>query len=154
MMRSLSQKLLLLTALCLAIGLVTMPVEAGKTKVEICDNGRDDDRDGYVDCDDADCSQSPACAGGCVPTAETCGDGVDNDCDGVTDCADGDCAGDVACAEELRCRNSYRAVFESLPGDSVLNDDSDSGGAPIPYVDGVDKVEIFSGPNALRFNTG
>ncbi len=33
---------------------------------EICDNGIDDDCDGDVDCNDADCSGDPACAGGCV----------------------------------------------------------------------------------------
>ncbi|MEZ4399855.1 MAG: proprotein convertase P-domain-containing protein [Kofleriaceae bacterium] len=28
---------------------------------EVCDNGTDDDRDGQVDCDDADCASAPAC---------------------------------------------------------------------------------------------
>ena len=57
--------------------------------VEICDDGADNDGDGFTDCADQDC------ADGCV---EDCADGVDNDGDGVTDCADDDCDGE--CPED------------------------------------------------------
>ena len=78
-----------------------------------CDDGADNDADGYFDCDDSDCAGAPACQGdtgdtGLVPddadgdgfaaeedcndndasvypgAAEVC-DGVDNDCDGQKD---------------------------------------------------------------------
>ncbi|MFT4623241.1 MAG: hypothetical protein ACI8PZ_001897 [Myxococcota bacterium] len=53
---------------------------------EVCDNGADDDGDGFADCADDDCSGTPACP-------EVCGDGVDNDGDEALDCTDPDCDG-------------------------------------------------------------
>jgi len=60
---------------------------------EVCDDGIDNDGDGYIDCDDFDC---PPCDGG-----EVCDDGIDNDGDGYIDCDDFDCncAGEGSCAE-------------------------------------------------------
>jgi len=55
---------------------------------EICDDGVDNDGDGYIDCADTDCIGDPACSGGCVPSPEICDDGIDNDCDGKADCSD------------------------------------------------------------------
>jgi parallel beta-helix repeat protein len=55
---------------------------------EICDDGIDNDGDGDIDCADNDCTNDPACGGGCVPVPEICDDGIDNDCDGKADCAD------------------------------------------------------------------
>jgi hypothetical protein len=52
----------------------------GCNPVEDCDNGVDDDRDGAIDCADADCASDPACQAG-----EDCGNGVINageSCDG------------------------------------------------------------------------
>ncbi|MBW2529303.1 MAG: hypothetical protein JRI23_34320 [Deltaproteobacteria bacterium] len=93
-----------------------------------CTDGADEDCDGLVDCDDADCDAAPAClpTTGCgngicessedrcscaadcgtPPTAESsCSDGVDEDCDGLVDCDDGDCASDSACAPTTGCGN-------------------------------------------------
>ncbi len=56
---------------------------------EICDNGIDDDRDGYVDCDDQDCWNHPHCTGN--PAEEICDNGMDDDGDGLVDCDDPDC---------------------------------------------------------------
>ena len=96
------------------------PVDTGVTPVDAgcsatgtentnatCGDGVDNDCDGFVDCNDFDCSRSPSVtlcprdAGlpmdlGCIPTGAentnaTCGDGVDNDCDGYVDCIDFDC---------------------------------------------------------------
>jgi len=65
-----------------------------------CTNGLDDDCDGFVDCDDRNCS----CVGSCRPfrtdctcrglenAAAVCRDAVDNDCDGFVDCNDFDCS--------------------------------------------------------------
>tara|TARA_B100000965_G_scaffold135411_1_gene112709 strand:+ start:383 stop:4399 length:4017 start_codon:yes stop_codon:yes gene_type:complete len=63
--------------------------------VEICDDGVDNDGDPYVDCDDFDCNDDPACGGS--GTDEICDDGVDNDGDSYIDCDDFDCTSDVAC---------------------------------------------------------
>ena len=61
-----------------------------------CDDGLDNDFDGFTDCDDTDCALDPAC----IPTTEViCDDSTDNDADGNTDCADTDCANDTFCIE-------------------------------------------------------
>jgi hypothetical protein len=65
----------------------------------ICDDGIDNDCDGYIDCDDVDCDGNPACDD-CVPTSDkelNCKDGIDDDCDGYIDCDDVDCAGVQGC---------------------------------------------------------
>ena len=62
---------------------------------EVCDNGVDDDGDGDIDCGDADCASDSAC----IPEGD-CDDGVDGDGDGDVDCDDDECAGeDVVCGE-------------------------------------------------------
>ena len=61
--------------------------------LEICDNGLDDDTDGFVDCDDWDCSEDPACAG----SFEICDNGIDDDEDAFVDCDDYDCIEHPAC---------------------------------------------------------
>lgn len=53
---------------------------------EDCTDGVDEDGDGLVDCEDADCFDTPACT-------EACTDEVDNDLDGLVDCEDDDCWG-------------------------------------------------------------
>ncbi len=58
---------------------------------EVCDDGTDQDCDGTIDCEDADCASAP----GCVELA--CGDGLDDDDDGWTDCFDDDCWGIDGC---------------------------------------------------------
>ncbi|MFZ8804393.1 MAG: hypothetical protein ACO2PO_15610, partial [Candidatus Calescibacterium sp.] len=62
---------------------------------EVCNDGLDNDCDGFVDCADTDCSANPACAPVCMP--EVCNDGIDNDCDGLLDCADSDCSANPSC---------------------------------------------------------
>jgi hypothetical protein len=59
---------------------------------EICDNGADDNDDGFTDCSDGQCSGIPPCM------ELTCGDGADDDGDGDTDCDDYDCIGATDCA--------------------------------------------------------
>ncbi|MFH2007326.1 MAG: hypothetical protein ABI333_12115 [bacterium] len=67
---------------------------AGCTQTaEVCDNGVDDDSDGFVDCNDGDCFSSPACGG----SPENCSNGVDDDQDGQIDCDDLDCNGSPSC---------------------------------------------------------
>lgn len=59
---------------------------------EICNNGIDDDNDGDVDCDDANCANNAVC-----DLPEDCNNGDDDDNDGDVDCDDNDCAADVFC---------------------------------------------------------
>ncbi|ABC83405.1 MopE-related protein [Anaeromyxobacter dehalogenans] len=101
---------------------VCTPASAGETA---CGDGRDDDCDGRVDCEDADCGgatcatadgRAGACAGGtCAPvacdateTAEvSCANRLDDDCDGLVDCAEAACDGqacDAAAGARWACR--------------------------------------------------
>jgi hypothetical protein len=93
----------------------------GATGESACNDGKDDDCDGKVDCLDEDCQPGGVSAGNrcdalahicaATPTVgnsyctvctggedheQTCGDGKDNDCDGKIDCLDEDCAS-VSC---------------------------------------------------------
>jgi hypothetical protein len=56
-----------------------------------CADGADQDLDGLADCDDPDCAGLGA--------LERCSDGGDDDCDQLVDCADPDCGGDFWCTE-------------------------------------------------------
>lgn len=64
---------------------------------EYCGNGRDDDQDGLVDCEDGDCAAAAVCV-------ERCEGGEDEDQDGLVDCADDDCLGTEACPVQARAR--------------------------------------------------
>jgi hypothetical protein len=58
-----------------------------------CDNGVDEDGDGYYDCDDTSCLWATSC-GGDGETERTdgaCSDGLDNDGNGYVDCDDFAC---------------------------------------------------------------
>lgn len=50
-----------------------------------CNNGADDDGDGFPDCDDPDCFNSNTCI------IEICDNGMDDDLDGWADCDDSEC---------------------------------------------------------------
>jgi hypothetical protein len=108
-------------------------LSVGTAPPEVCDNGRDDDLDGRVDCLDPDCAAFPACMA-CVPTGPenttaACADGRDNDCDGRTDCADPDCAALPSC-----CRPSPEVCTDGRDNDcDGLTDcaDPDCAGLPV-----------------------
>jgi hypothetical protein len=62
---------------------------------DTCDDGWDNDNDGYYDCDDFDCSMNPSvtvCDTVPENTDALCDDGLDNDDDGYYDCDDFDCS--------------------------------------------------------------
>ena len=86
-----------LTTLCTACTLLN-DLPMSETTPELCTNGRDDDNDGLVDCEDFGCRnlQLEACR---EKTASLCTDGTDNDNDGYTDCADEDCFLSGVCPE-------------------------------------------------------
>ena len=90
---------------------------------ERCDNGVDDDRDGAVDCEDADCIGRAPCP--------RCGDGVanrDEACDGA-DLRDGSCTslgydgGDLAC--RANCTFETSACFRTEKCGNGVDDDGD-----------------------------
>lgn len=67
--------------------------------MEVCNDGKDNDGDWYVDCADPDCLSFGNCGtcnlgGPGQPEFGTsaCTDGIDDDCDGQIDCADEDCS--------------------------------------------------------------
>lgn len=74
----------------------------GDAPERACDNGVDDDCDGFVDLADPDCSNS----GPCTPTELECGNSADDDCDGLVDGADPDCPAppcDMGCPPGMAC---------------------------------------------------
>lgn len=98
-----------------------------------CDDGVDNDCDGFIDASDTDCETGQDCSvyqdrgscnndptcewqgspknGQCVsnvcvpegPTEVTCNDGVDNDCDGLVDCADTADCGGDPACQQVDC---------------------------------------------------
>ncbi len=64
-----------------------------KLEPEICDDGKDNNGDNRIDCEDPKCAEDPVC----VIEPEICGDGKDNDKDGDFDCDDSDCADAIEC---------------------------------------------------------
>ncbi len=144
--------LLILCTLSLVFDFGVTSVYAGpEADARKCDNGRDDDRDGLIDCADPDCD--PFCGGGCTPTgvSETICNGVDDDCDSLidedysptsTNCGVGVCAstGQTTCVDGVEgdtCSpGSPTESPEATCDDSLDNDcdgatdtaDSDCGG--------------------------
>jgi len=109
---------------------------------EICDDNKDNDFDGAVDCADTDCKGKPACI-------EDCSDKKDNDLDDKVDCADSDCADDVAChdllvSQDFTCGDKgwTYAAAASTSGNAWAIDDTPSSVVP------------FSGKCTLNFNNG
>ena len=106
---------------------------------ERCDNGTDDDGDGFTDCADqdcfAECKEVPVAKPGCPDgdCVEDCTDGQDNDADYLVDCDDID-----------DCRPLCDADGDGFTGSELGGDDCDDadpdsypGAAEIPW-DGVD----------------
>lgn len=77
----------------------TPAISFEKLEPEVCNDQRDNDGDGKVDCGDLACRAFPACQ------KERCNDQRDNDADGQIDCADSECAGTPTCSEALNCLN-------------------------------------------------
>jgi hypothetical protein len=93
------------------------PKASEAPKEAVCNDRKDDDGDGLVDCADADCFESEACktSGGLENTNELCKDFVDNDDDGAVDCEDVDCTGPGLTA----CHGSWQGPVEGTGATSV-----------------------------------
>ncbi len=72
---------------------------------EVCDDEKDNDCDGLVDCDDDDCVDAPICV---VIPPENCTNNIDDDSDGLIDCDDNDCVDEPACVIiEINLTSAY-----------------------------------------------
>jgi hypothetical protein len=99
------------------VALGTDPLDPADDAVgEQCANNTDDDLDGLVDCEDADCFTDAACV------ELDCADGADGDGDGRVDCEDEDCW-DQGCETYLVqvTAGSYTRVFDGIAGRDALD---------------------------------
>ena len=90
----------------------------------LCADGKDNDGDDYVDCDDPDCEDENVCLDKVENTAERCSDSLDNDEDGLLDCRDLDCRATRACLPE-----SQRIIVEATVAACSNGIDDDLDGA-------------------------
>jgi hypothetical protein len=106
----------LLAAAFLACGGGTKPPPSPPGP-EVCDNAKDDNADGKVDCADPKCFSSPVCS----VAPEDCSNGVDDNGDGLKDCTDPTCDGQQ-CGPGCLCTGG-----EGHEGacDNAVDDDSD-----------------------------
>jgi hypothetical protein len=74
-------RLLFIALLVLPIAFSCTDKEEDPPAVEICNNGIDDDGDGFIDNEDFDCTE----------TGDECSNGIDDDGDGFIDNEDFDC---------------------------------------------------------------
>jgi hypothetical protein len=79
---------------------VCVPTPGQESTETSCNDGVDNDCDGFTDAADSDCA--PTCVPNETPEA-TCDDGIDNDCDGLFDCDDSNCTDDPACQTGMAC---------------------------------------------------
>jgi hypothetical protein len=83
---------------------------------EVCDDGKDNNCNGYTDCSEPSCVGDPSCC-----SSEVCDDGVDNDCDGLTDGADPDCCGSFDTSRNyFEIRNNADVVVARIDQDGVF----------------------------------
>jgi titin len=82
----------------------------------VCDNGTDDDCDGFTDSADPDCSNT-----GCTGLEQECANWADDDCDGLVDGADPDCPAppcDMGCPSGMACYPDGFCYYPYGPTDS------------------------------------
>jgi hypothetical protein len=105
-------------------GDIDIPPSGGFETDELsCANGRDDDLDGRIDCEDSDCLMNGHCGEqipllppvGYEDTFETCSNGIDDDLDGQFDCGDRGCQAIF----ELCCN----LEFDDASCSNLLDDD-------------------------------
>ncbi len=101
----------------------------------LCSDGKDNDCDGLLDCDDPDCDTKLCsgfglrcsglkckCTGGQVGgtyevSETTCGDGLDNDCNGSADCDDSNCLSQKCGPHSYCCGGARGCVDTSTTSD-------------------------------------
>jgi hypothetical protein len=93
---------------------------AGGARESNCIDGIDNDADGAIDCEDADCAAHSTCAG--LGEPEVCDDGFDNDLDGTFDCGDDDCLDDAFCVEFGNCSEEDVSDLEDVDYTALVFD--------------------------------
>ncbi|MBN2723674.1 MAG: hypothetical protein JXR95_06350 [Deltaproteobacteria bacterium] len=102
------------------IEIATNDSDCPQPTAEVCDDGEDNDFDGYTDCADYDCKDDPSCV-------ETdCTDGEDNDNDGDADCEDSDCIGTEDCPAKVENDDELCADGEDNDEDGLTDCDDPS----------------------------
>jgi hypothetical protein len=104
----------LLAALAAGCGTTRPPGELGP---ETCDNKKDDNGDGKVDCADPKCFSDRRCSG----SLEDCANGIDDNQNGKTDCEDALCSGQP-CGDGCVCTSAGMAK-ETLCNNGLDDDD-------------------------------
>lgn len=108
------------------MALVACGTKPAVSSNEICDNRKDDNGDGKVDCLDPKCFQNAACR---VVTREDCSNTVDDDGNGLSDCADSACEGE-SCGTGCLCLGGVRMTGSGGGGGSGVGGGSSvAGGA-------------------------
>ncbi|MBU1410832.1 hypothetical protein KKC22_04880 [Myxococcota bacterium] len=113
-----------------------------KTTAEICNDAKDNDGDGRVDCYDTDCANDAACATNNVNNPEICNNSIDDDGDTLVDCLDTvDCATATNCqATQENCTNG-----QDDDGDGAIDcNDTDCATAPNCQTGSCNMDNIFS----------
>jgi hypothetical protein len=116
-------------------GFIDEPPPGGYERDELaCADGRDNDQDRRVDCQDSDCLMGGFCGEQVPPeeqrgverTADFCTDGIDNDGDGQFDCGDRDCQGilELCCVNELDDASCSDGIDNDGNGYSDCQDNS------------------------------
>ncbi len=91
----------------------------------LCQDGKDNDGDGAIDCNDTECSTLTECQISVAETGAFCSDVIDNDRDGYIDCEDSDCATDSFCSVSSSSGSSSSA----LPTEGTIQFTCDPDGA-------------------------
>lgn len=92
---------------------------------KLCNDGVDNDGNGFTDCGDFGCSRSPNVTICCQPTGTedsdaACDDGLDNDCNGFTDCDDFGCLRNEnvsVCCQRTGEEDNDEACLDGLDND-------------------------------------
>ncbi len=69
---------------------------------EICNDMKDNDKNGFFDCADPSCYDSPACASSTEANYWNCTDDIDNDFDQLIDCDDPQCSDLFVCIDHTQ----------------------------------------------------
>ena len=107
----------------------TNMAEGPEETLVYCQDGCDNDGDGFVDCADFSCSQSddPEVLAGQKASSESslekCSDGIDNDSNGYTDCDDYSCNRDGDADAVAYCSESMENTAEKC-SDGIDNDNN------------------------------
>lgn len=101
-------------------GVVTNGVwKASENTIYTCNDGIDNDGNGYADCQDNSCKTLSVCCvkTGSENTEEACSDGIDNDCNGYTDCADNNCKKLSVCCVATGDENTVETCDDGIDND-------------------------------------